>query len=94
MNARAKLSSKGQIVVPKSVRDAHGWKEGMEFEFVESGTGVTIQPVQEYDPRFPPVTAEEFLARRIRHKAPPVSLEEMERAVLEEAARRWDEKNR
>lgn len=93
MNARARLSSKGQIVVPKSVRDSHGWKEGMEFEFVDSGKGVTIQPVQESDPRFPPVTTSEFMARRIKYKGPPVSLKEMKEAVLEEAARRWDEKD-
>jgi AbrB family looped-hinge helix DNA binding protein len=94
MNARAKMSSKGQIVVPKPLRDAHGWGAGTEFEFVESGKGVLVQPVEEFDPRFPPITFEEFMARRIKYDGPPVSLEDMDRAVLEEAGRRWDAKNR
>ena len=53
MNAGHKMSSKGQIVVPKTLRDAHGWGAGTEFEFVESGKGVLVQPVEEFDPRFP-----------------------------------------
>ena len=47
MNARTKLSSKGQLVIPKTVRDAHGWKEGTEFEFVENERGVLLQPVEQ-----------------------------------------------
>ena len=46
MNARTKLSSKGQLVIPKTVRDAHGWKEGMEFEFVENERGVGVEAEQ------------------------------------------------
>ena len=62
MNARAKMSSKGQIVVPKEIRDARGWGEGMEFDFVDNGKEVTIRPARQFDPRFPPITWEEFEA--------------------------------
>lgn len=90
MNARARLSSKGQLVIPKPVRDAHGWKEGMEFEFIETGKGITLQPVQEHDPRFPPITWEEFLASRIKIDHPFPTDEEIEETMLSEAARRFD----
>ena len=30
-----KLSSKGQVVLPKSVRDAHKWQPGAEFAVEE-----------------------------------------------------------
>jgi AbrB family looped-hinge helix DNA binding protein len=90
MNARAKMSSKGQIVVPKPLRDAHGWGEGTEFEFVESGKGVLVRPVEKFDPRFPPITVEEFLAKRIKIDRPFPTDREIEETVLAEAARRFD----
>jgi AbrB family looped-hinge helix DNA binding protein len=90
MNARATMSSKGQIVVPKAVRDAHGWESGTEFEFVESGEGVFIQPVEKPDPRFPPISWEEFEKRRIRIDRPFPSDREIEESILAEAARRFD----
>ena len=90
MNARTKLSSKGQLVIPKTVRDAHGWKEGTEFEFVENERGVLLQPVEQVDPRFPPITFEEFVARRIKVDRPFPTDREIEETILAEAARRFD----
>ncbi len=90
MNARAKMSSKGQIVVPKSVREAHGWGEGTEFEFIEKGRGVLVQPVEEFDPRFPPITIEEFLAKRVKIDTPLPDDREIDEILLKEAARRFD----
>ena len=90
MNARAKMSSKGQIVVPKSVRDAHGWGAGTELEFVDSGKGVLVRPAQKLDPRFPPITIEEFLARRIKVDKPLPNDREIDEILLAEAARRFD----
>jgi AbrB family looped-hinge helix DNA binding protein len=93
MNARTKLSSKGQLVIPKSVRDAHGWGEGTEFEIVDEGKGVRLQPIGGRDPLFPPITVEEFRSRIVKYNGPPVSIEDMDRAVLEDAKRRWDAEN-
>jgi bifunctional DNA-binding transcriptional regulator/antitoxin component of YhaV-PrlF toxin-antitoxin module len=47
MSARARLSSKFQISVPKSVRVAQAWRAGQEFVFVPKGTGVLIIPAPE-----------------------------------------------
>ncbi len=33
-----RLSNKGQIVIPKNVRNAHGWEPGLEF-IVEDTAG-------------------------------------------------------
>jgi bifunctional DNA-binding transcriptional regulator/antitoxin component of YhaV-PrlF toxin-antitoxin module len=41
----AKLSSKFQISVPKSVREQQKWKVGQKFAFVPSGKGVVLVPV-------------------------------------------------
>ena len=93
MNARSKISSKGQIVVPKDIRDRLGLMEGTDVEFVETPGGVEIKPLLATDRRFPPISAEEFLARRHKHSGKPVSIPEMDRAILTEARRMWIAEN-
>lgn len=92
--ATARLSSKGQIVLPKKLRDAHGWKEGMEFEIVDKGREIALKPARREDPRFPAITVEEFLARQVKIDRPFPSDDEMNAAILAEAARRYREKSR
>ncbi len=43
----ATLSSKFQISIPKSVREAHGWEAGQQFVFSPRGNGVVLVPVPE-----------------------------------------------
>ena len=38
-----KLSSKGQVVLPKSVREAHGWAPGTEFVVESTPDGVRLR---------------------------------------------------
>ena len=45
MSAVTKLSSKFQISIPKSVREAQSWRAGQEFAFIPKGKGVLIMPV-------------------------------------------------
>jgi len=47
MAATATLSSKFQISVPKSVREAQHWEAGQEFVFIPKGKGVLLIPVPE-----------------------------------------------
>jgi AbrB family looped-hinge helix DNA binding protein len=39
-----KLSAKGQVVLPKGVRDAHGWAPGVEFVVEDTTIGVLLRP--------------------------------------------------
>jgi AbrB family looped-hinge helix DNA binding protein len=39
-----KLSAKGQVVLPKGVRDAHGWAPGVEFVVENTAGGVLLRP--------------------------------------------------
>ncbi|MDR3518709.1 MAG: AbrB/MazE/SpoVT family DNA-binding domain-containing protein [Azospirillaceae bacterium] len=41
----ARLSSKFQISIPKSVRTARHWLAGQEFAFIPKGEGVLLVPV-------------------------------------------------
>ena len=94
MNVRTTMSSKGQLVVPKVVRDAHGWAAGTELEFVDKGGDVVLRRARKADPRFPNITWEEFEKRRIKHTGPSVSIDDMNKAVREQAQRRWNAQSR
>jgi len=41
----ARLSSKFQISIPKSIRAARSWKAGQIFAFIPKGEGVLLVPV-------------------------------------------------
>jgi AbrB family looped-hinge helix DNA binding protein len=44
MSQTTKLSTKGQVVVPKSLRVAHRWKPGTEFVVRERDGGILLLP--------------------------------------------------
>ena len=44
MNAQTKMSVKGQVVIPKDVRDALAWREGLELDVVQGRDSVTLKP--------------------------------------------------
>ena len=52
MSATAKLSSKFQISIPKSVRESQGWQPGQKFAFVAKGKGFVLVPVPKADELF------------------------------------------
>ena len=43
-----RLSSKGQIILPKSVRDAHHWAAGTEFAVEPVEGGVLLRPLKPF----------------------------------------------
>ncbi len=45
-----RLSSKGQLILPKSVREAHHWLPGTEFTVVDTPDGVLLQPANPFQP--------------------------------------------
>jgi AbrB family looped-hinge helix DNA binding protein len=86
MNAQTKMSAKGQVVIPKAVRDRLCWGEGDALEVVERADGVLLRSVSAPRER---ITMEEFRKRVPPYEGPPISLEDMDRAILAEAARRY-----
>jgi AbrB family looped-hinge helix DNA binding protein len=49
MSATAKLSSKFQISIPKTVREEQQWEAGQEFVFIPKGRGVLVMPVPDFN---------------------------------------------
>lgn len=81
MNAVTRLSSKGQIVIPKDVRDALGWIEGQTLQVHKSGDRAVLAVVPTARER---ISWEEFRRRVPKiYDGPPVSVEEMDEAVAE-----------
>ncbi len=39
-----RLSSKGQVIIPKAIRTAHQWESGAEFNVIDTPEGVLLQP--------------------------------------------------
>jgi len=44
MNQLTRLSAKGQIVIPKTVRDAKHWPPGTTFDVIDRPDGILLQP--------------------------------------------------
>lgn len=78
-----KISSKGQFILPKAIRDRHHWETGTEFIIVDRGTELVIRPAKV----FPPTALEAADAPSV-YAGRPLTLEEMDRAVMTEAGKR------
>jgi len=81
-----RLSSKGQVILPKSVRDAHHWEPGTEFEVEDRPEGILLRPKK----RFPGTQLSEVIGST-GYTGPAKSLEDMDdaiaRGLLEDHAR-------
>ena len=71
-----RLSSKGQLVLPKAIRDADGWSEGTEFMVERVSEGVLLRPVRSL-----PVTLLEDVIGCVGYRGRARSIAEMERAI-------------
>ena len=82
MNARTTMSGKGQVVIPKDVRDRLGFHAGEQLDVIEIAGGVLLKAHR----RKSGETFDEITARireRVRYDGPPVSIEEMNETIEE-----------
>jgi AbrB family looped-hinge helix DNA binding protein len=80
-----RLSSKGQIILPKSVREEHRWEPGTEFSVEPAGDGVLLRPVKSVAH-----SRLEDVAGCLRVPGPGRSIAEMDAAVIVELRGRRD----
>lgn len=43
-----RLSSKGQIIIPQTIREAHHWQPGVEFVVTETDQGILLSPIKHF----------------------------------------------
>ena len=77
------VSTKGQVILPKAVRERRDWSAGTRLVVEDTADGVLLKRA----PAFPPTRPEEVFGMLPRGDAPK-SVEEMDAAVLLEARRR------
>ena len=68
--------------MPKAIRDRHRWEAGTEFVIIDRGSELVIKPTKVFAP-----TELESPDTPSIYRGKPLSLEEMEQAVLAEAGR-------
>ena len=71
-----RLSSKGQLVLPKAIRDADDWVEGTEFTVERVPEGVLLRPIRPL-----PTTRLEDVIGCAGYRGRAHSVAEMERAI-------------
>ena len=82
-----RLTSKGQVIIPKALRDAHDWQVGTRLEVIDTVEGVLLKPVVARQTTALPQGLA-AIRSRLAYKGPAVSLEDMNAAVLQEAKNR------
>lgn len=77
------LSTKGQIVLPKALRERRNWAAGTRLTIEETPEGVLLKPAPLFERR----DIDEVFGI-LKYDGPPKTIEEMNEAVLAEARRR------
>lgn len=81
--AKTRLSSKGQVIIPKQVRERLGWGAGVELEVEDRGDAVVLRAARS----FTRTTIDEVRGC-LKYTGPRVTIEGMDKAVLAEARKR------
>jgi AbrB family looped-hinge helix DNA binding protein len=84
MSATTKLSSKGQVVLPKPVRDALGWDEGTPLTITVEGDELRLSRTE-----VPRTMSIDDLQRLVGYAGPPRSDEDIRQAIVDGAATRF-----
>lgn len=71
-----KLSSKGQVIIPKTIRARYNWDAGQELAVIDTGDGILLKPSHPFKK-----TTLEQVAGILRYSGRAISLEEMEAAI-------------
>jgi AbrB family looped-hinge helix DNA binding protein len=71
-----KLSSKGQVIIPKEIRSRHHWEPGQELQAIDTDDGILLRPASPF-----PETTLRDVASCMSYSGRPKTLEDMEDAI-------------
>ncbi len=78
-----KVSTKGQVILPKAIRQQRHWEPGTRLTIEDTPDGVLLKAA----PLFAPTRPEDVFGS-LSSKGPPKTLEEMEASIITEAKHR------
>ncbi len=82
--ATTTVSTKGQVILPKAIRDSKGWGAGMELIVEETQDGVLLRAVRPFAPTKP-----EEVFGALSHHGKRLSDEDIEKALRAASKRRY-----
>ncbi len=77
------ISTKGQVILPKAIRDQRHWAAGTRLTVEDTPDGVLLKAT----PAFPETSIDAIFGS-LRHSGPALSIEDMDAAIAREAERR------
>lgn len=77
------ISTKGQVILPKAIRDQRHWAAGTQLVVEDTPDGVLLKPA----PAFA-VTDIDTVFGALRYKGPALTVDDMNAAIAKEAVRR------
>ena len=83
------VSTKGQVVIPKALRDALRWPDGTTLVVEQNAQSVMLSPVKR---QFPPTRSEEVRGC-MGYKGSALSLAEIDKRVAVAFAKKWKQEN-
>ncbi len=83
-----RLSSKGQVIIPKALRAAHHWEAGQELVAIDVGDGILLKPKKPF-----PETTLAQVAGCLKHLGKAKSLENLEAAIFQGVMEQWHDRS-
>ena len=83
------LSTKGQVVIPKAVRDALAWPDGITLAIEAHAQGVLLSPAKHH---FEPTHAQ-TVRGCMNYKGPPLSLDDIDKKLAIAFTEKWEKQN-
>jgi AbrB family looped-hinge helix DNA binding protein len=80
---QTRISTKGQVVLPKAIRDKRRWKAGTLLTVEDRLEGLLLKPVE----RKKKYTIDDWVGI-LKYKGPPHTVEEMNAVIEKEVKRR------
>lgn len=81
-----RLSSKGQVIIPKALRDAHHWEIGQELIAVDVGEGILLKSNGIFER-----TTLDQAAGCLKYSEEPKRLEDLEEAIQFGIREQWND---
>jgi AbrB family looped-hinge helix DNA binding protein len=82
-----KLSSKGQVIIPRAFRSSHHWHAGLELLVIDTGDGILLKPRAPFQ-----ATDLSSVAGLLKNIIQPKTDEEIKQALKNDVRSKWHAK--